>query len=105
MTALSCPASSPASSFSPQSWSLGVSNGAEFSPLSINKPVDSCSPALASAAATGQHFDKATLTTQTGAGLTLKFVLTDVIVTSDAVSGVTESLTLTFDQIQMTVTQ
>jgi type VI secretion system secreted protein Hcp len=83
-------------------------------PLMIIKPLDSTSPELALAAATGKHFATVTLAALGSGGggerEFLRFVLKNAIVTSvlfggdNVSSSRTESLTISAQQIQISST-
>lgn len=105
------------------SWGLGqattsispLSSGrATIQPITITKPVDKSSPKLFEACATGKHIPKLTLeltrTTGQAKQKYLKFVLSDVIVTSVQIPGTTaneaplEQVTFNFAKIEWAYT-
>jgi type VI protein secretion system component Hcp len=99
-------------SFDALNWSFGASvNGTNkpyISPVSIMKPVDSCSLALAEAQKSGRLLKGATLTTQLTGSITplLKITLKDVVVSTNSTSTpkngpATELITLSHDQIEV----
>jgi type VI secretion system secreted protein Hcp len=82
----------------------GGAGKATFSDLVVTRPVDSVSPRLVAAAATGQHFDSATLEVPTRKGA-MRYTFDLVLVTGVQHSGSgdapVETLTLTYGTVEV----
>lgn len=83
----------------------GGSGRATFEPVMVQRPIDSFSPALMEAAATGRHLTDVTVrvnypgTTK----LVVTYDLKNVVVTSFEQSGTAERFALSYRSIEMTV--
>ncbi len=91
----------PASSYSGGGGAVGRP---QFSDMTIQKLVDKASPTLFLSAATGDHLTKAVLTVRKSGGEQfefLKFTLSDMLVTSVAEGGVSNSDTLPSEEISL----
>jgi type VI protein secretion system component Hcp len=81
------------------SWGSGSVNS-KTRDLSFVKDLDAYSSELATAAASGQVFAAASLTVAGKNGKSVRYDMTDVLVSSYSVSGVTESVTLHFASLK-----
>lgn len=101
-----------------QSWSWGVTQtgsaragaggGAgrpQFEDLNVTKEVDATSPQLLVDTASGRHFPRASLTVRTTGGGSLRYTLSDVLISGLTVDGSTgapmETLSLTYQKIEI----
>ncbi|MGH7544080.1 MAG: Hcp family type VI secretion system effector [Gemmatimonadota bacterium] len=98
-----------------QSWSWGVTQTgsaragagggagrAEFEPLTVTKRVDASSPQLFVDTASGKHFPGASLTVRAADGGTLRYILSDVMISGLTVDDSTgESVSLTYGKIEL----
>ncbi len=76
----------------------GVSTGKRMhSPLVIKKEIDKASPLLANACASGQHLPEVDVDLASGE----HYKLTDVIISSDTKSGQMETISFTYQKIEM----
>lgn len=98
MSELTATSSAKAAAAAPRDASAGVGTGRRMhKPLTITKEIDKASPLLAKACASGEHLKEVDV--DLGAGQ--HYMLSDVVIASDTKAGNSETLSFTYQKIEI----